>query len=391
MNIPRISTARLPTARAVTGAASAPIQRSSPFTRVPLLVAAGLLLAVTGCRGSEEDSGDSDLLDTADTGSPNGQDTGETGDPSDTADTGDTGDSGETCDVTIKETDPEDGESDWYYRDPVEVTFSEAASTWAEVGLLDAEGAEVPATLTWNEEETRVELLPDPTFEPARTYTLWAEVCEDATEVVFETADYGTGLEMDAGDLVDNTYVVDWNQVEFTEPPYLGTFISGYLDPLLVGVVEVSDDTITLVAALGKETVAGGYKQLDPYSWWLFEESDFSESPFFSADVSAIDFEYDDEEIPVEDFHLEATFAADGSSLGGGKLSGFIDTRPVSRLIGYDEDWACEQVAMLGIECEACPSDQEPYCLDVMAENIEAPLEEGLVIEMATEDTGDSR
>ena len=339
--------------------------------RGALLAALAGVLAFSGCKKDPE------VKDTADTGTP--AETGETGDTAGT----DTGEPPGPCETTIVETDPEAGASEWYIYDALTLTFSDPA-TDATIQVLDGDGAEVPLIITWESDDFRAKVMGDPSFEPSMAYTLHVEICEDTVDVAFSTSAYGETLELEPAELVDNTYVIDFADVDFTEPEGVGAYLRTLLtNPLLVGVVAADASSLTLQAVLGKQKNDGSYKQLSGAEVWSFDDADFTGQPFFSADIGAIEFAYGDMDIPVDDFHLEGTFAADGSSFGGGKVSGILDTRPISEGLGFDEDYLCVAVASFGVACEPCAGDGEPYCLGLLAEDVFAPLEEGLIIDPA--------
>jgi hypothetical protein len=227
-------------------------------------------------------------------------------------------------------------------------------------------------------------LTPAVPLAASTAYTLSASVCGVQTDVGFTTAVYGAELDGEVGALEHLTYVLDLNEVTFTQPEGLELIFSIYgVNPLLVGVASADAEQLTLYVAEGKLGVDGEYRLLrDPRSWW-FDPADFTRQPYFSA-TQDIELAYDEVTIPVSDFHLEGTFAPDGSSIGGLVVSGVADTRDLADDVGGSEDYVCDLVADWGIDCVAC-DDGAVLCLDILAEGVTAPLAPGLDIIPAEE------
>ena len=98
------------------------------------------------------------------------------------------------------------------------------------------------------------------------------------------------------------------------------------------------------------------------------------------------------EELPVEmqealfglhDVVLSGAFATDAETVGGARIEATIDARDAVDWIGVPEEDLCELAGDVGIECEACPDDGQPFCgsliaEDLLAERIDGTLEEVL-------------
>ena len=113
---------------------------------------------------------------------------------------------------------------------------------------------------------------------------------------------------------------------------------------------------------------------------WDFPITDFSTSPYLETQVELITLGYAGIDIPIEDFLLQATFSADGNTLGGGYISGIGDTRNLGALLGEDDPNAiCELAATLGVNCQVC-GDGEPYCLRLSAQDLDGSVLPGLVL-----------
>ncbi len=320
----------------------------------------------------------------------------ETGNIEETGDTGESGETGETddetgdtnvvtpCETVATATTPEDEESGWYYRDPLFVTFSDDAAG-ATFALTDPAGTAVSLSEGWSDGNFQVTLTPDVPLAGNTTYTLHIEVCEYTGDLTFTTSAYGSPMEESADALVGKTYVLDLSKSEILQPEGLGLFLASYLtEPLLIGVNNADESLIGLVGAQGYKKADGTYKQVGD-DVWIFPDADFTTNPYFSASTPSIGIDYLDATITIESFELAGTFAPDGSAIGGGHAQGWGDTREMGPLLelGDDPGAVCEFIDALGlgVSCSAC-ADGEPYCLFLEVEFDEAPLAEGLTIEI---------
>ena len=347
---------------------------------IPLIaLAVGL-----GCsdKGSSDDTGattvDTDTVaddgaidDTAITGSPSGPGGDDT----------DTGTKTVPCEVALEETEPEEGDV-IFYRDPIELEF-DGPGKGAVISLINADTkAEVALSAPlWDNKDTTADVLPAEALTGDSNYTLSVTICDVTTEVNFSTSSFGSPLTKGPATLNDRTYVVELSEVTYTEPAGLGFVLAGTLTvPILVGVQAVYKDTIDLIGAEGVLANEGYYFQNPNLDSWDFSGASW-EDPFFSIDAESVSITYDDVEIPIFDFHLEGTFSPDGSAIGGGKLWGLGDTRNMSGFVASTDPAAiCDLLALSGVNCDPCPSDDEPYCLYLKAEEIEADQEPDLIV-----------
>lgn len=311
-------------------------------------------------------------------------DTDEPVDTSDPVDSGDSGDTGvePTCETTVYATTPEDETKDFYYRDPISVTFSDDASD-AVITLTDGSGAAVGVSTSWSDGNFVATITPDSPLAGSTDYKLHIEICEYAGDLSFTTSPYGDALVEEPPSLEGNTYVFDLSKADIVEPEGLGYLLKSYLtQPLLIGVDHADASTIGLIGAQGELKTNGSYVQYGS-DVWIFPDADFGSAPFFVANTDRIVIDYSSIEIPLETFYLEGSFAPDGSSIGGGYASGWGDTRNMGPLLGLSDDpnAVCGLIdsLQLGINCEEC-SDGGAYCLFLAAEFGEAALEEGLTI-----------
>lgn len=318
-----------------------------------------IVLAALGCNKDAEDTAVTDDTTVVD-------DTG----------TDDTGE--EACEIKPSEFTPEDEAEEVYYRTAMSVAFTGEVNS-ATFELAKADGSD-PVLLEerWYDPADRVELLAGAPLEPSADYALSVTVCGSTYVNSFSTSAYGTPLEGEPQDLTARTYLIKLEDVKFVKPDNVATLIKTFLDmPILVNVQEVEGGEMLLVGAEGWIDGSGGVNQRkrrdqEDVPTWDFEGVEFGQAPFFSADSPGIVLVYDGLDIPVYNFHLEGTFAADGSSFGGGRLWGLADTRNTAPLLNEtDPNHVCDLVGSFGAECEPCP-DGEVFCLFLQGEEITA-------------------
>ena len=164
-------------------------------------------------------------------------------------------------------------------------------------------------------------------------------------------------LESDASDLVGQTYFINLSTADYTEPPGVGSMLGLFLDmPLLLGVASVETDVINFEAGLGEQhPTTGQWSTIGDH--WIFDGADFSGSPYFSAATPLLDIPYGAVTIPVHDFAITGTFAADMSAIGFATFTGLGDTSTMGPLLnlGSDPFALCEFLGDQGIPCADCP------------------------------------
>lgn len=291
---------------------------------------------------------------------------------------------GECTDIFVT-SEPAGGETDWYWRDLPRVFTQTDRVTRYSARLQEADGTPVQTEMQWDENTGLSFVLETGRYLEASTdYVLVLQDCQQTQEIAFTTSALGEPLEEPAASLVGNTYLLDLAGAEWIEPPQLASIIAVYLtDPILLGVRFADDQQIDFLGAPGYTDILGNVTQASGVPTWDFPLADFEAQPFINTQVDAITLQYSIGEvidIPVQDFVLQATFSADGRTLGGGVLSGQADTRGIGLLLNPNDEGAlCELSAGLGVFCEPCP-DGESFCLDLVARDLEGTLQPGLVL-----------
>lgn len=306
--------------------------------------------------------------------------------------TGDGTDTPVTCTTKISDSSyPYPGQIDFYYQADLVIVFSDEKHEANDFTLMDASGAEVTGTLTWNTDNDEATFSPDAPLSPSTTYTMVVSYCAGEAEISFSTSSLGS--EVDVTELPGKAYQIDLGSANFVEPEGIGTVIGGLLEQnILVGVTEASDTTVKMIGAISDADDAdgdGNLEEQDPCNPTIdFPEAAF-ENPHFQVGPETTTISAAGYDITIEDLEIGGDFASDASYFGGGTLSGTVDTRPLAPLLdeGGGEGAICDLVLELEYgECQPCPADGEPFCLTLVVNRITATeLSSGLTV--LTEDT----
>jgi hypothetical protein len=258
---------------------------------------------------------------------------------------------------------PEDGALDHGYRTPLQARFdTEALSASIELVNLDTGGAvSGQSNLAIDgmsvSFEMGVPLARSANFQA----TVRAEAESGCAELVeswnFGTSDLGTAVASPAG-LVGRTYLMDMAAATFVKPAGIGALFNSFMTaPLFTHVTDVSS-TVTLANASGP--VFGNHpnycvntRALPPGSF---------NNPHFLIGPIPFVLPFDAVHVPVSDAYVSGDFSADGSVIGGFRITGLMDTRPLNALVG---DIFCDLMPqMAGYLCESCP-DGTDHCLEL--------------------------
>jgi hypothetical protein len=291
------------------------------------------------------------------------------------------------CDVTIDETFPVSGASDFYYRGVLAFELSDDDST-ATLALQDSAGAAVAGEHTMDGDMHW--FMPAEALAPSTSYVAVLNYCgdEDPVNVEFSTSSLGGAVDGGDASLVGSTYAVDLSSGNFVEPAGVGDLIGGMLENnILIGIKDVADGKLHIRGALSE---AGNVNQ-DYCAQTLesFPEADFSESPYFQIPEGNVDISVAGYDVTINSMSLSGTFAADGSYFGGATLSGELDARDIGPLLegtidSTEPEEICGLLMGFGVQCVECSSDALPYCISLVVDRLAADNTEttiGLVCE----------
>ncbi len=286
----------------------------------------------------------------------------------------DTSGNNNSCDITVDSTIPSSGSADAYYRANIEFQLSDPDST-ATITTT------IPGTQVTSDDGLTVKWVLDGPLDSNTAYTATLDYCGGSVPLSFTTSDLGSLID-DTSTLVGRTYVVALGEARIVEPPGIGSVLSSYLTTdILMGVSSVDGSSLNIIGAVAKADVSPDEQDYcDPTI--PFPTADFSAQPFFTVGPQTTTLSVAGYDIEIGDLNITGTFSSDGTYFDGGTLSGTIDTRPLSPLIddSGNPGAICELAVNFGATCEACPSDGEPYCLTLVADQILAEQVDGVTL-----------
>ena len=307
--------------------------------------------------------------------------TGEADKADDTA--GDTNAAG--CEITFESL-PSSGALDADYRAPIEFHLSDPDTT------ATVTSADIAGTTSSPDGYETIIFTPNEPLAPSTPSTVTLNYCRGSSDITFTTS--GLGAPLSSPDILETrTYALDLAGARILEPAGVGSVLTSYLtQSILVGVVSADATKIQMLGAIGKEDVTPPEQDYcDPSI--DFPEADFTAQPYFQIGPQDTTLAVAGLALEIGDLEITGTFAADGTYFAGGTLAGVIDTRPLAPLLGDDsgdEGAICDLAISFGAVCEACPADGEPYCLSLVADQIQALEVEGetLVVVAGSDCTG---
>lgn len=273
------------------------------------------------------------------------------------------------CEVVISQTDPFDGQSDHYWRDPFVFTFSEPDDT-AQV-LFDR-----PGTSWWDESGTVLTFQPDQPLEPSASHSVAIDFCRSTPELAFQTSPFGLPIS-DPSALVGKTWEVQLGSGRFVEGRGIGEPLAGFFNrSVYFQVLGLGPAGLDLrVAMSGTPVDPAG--QDTCFATVDLMGLDPSEAPYFTFDVEDFVLGAWEGSLAMLEFSLKGTIAADGSVVGG---VGYRTTVPVGQLGALfditDVAETCALIEEQGVPCEVCPDFSDSACVTVSADRIQANLVE---------------
>ena len=204
-------------------------------------------------------------------------------------------------------------------------------------------------------------------------------------------------------DVTGFSYAIDLSTGVWVKPsPLIGGLLGDALDvQVLMSVEEATDETLDLVGAL-PDTDSEELVQDVCLPTLDFDPIDFSDSPYFRVGPTNFPIELMGFSLTIWDMDISGIFESDGEGMTKIGLAGTLDVREIGEALGdtevdlpvdlSDPDSTCDLLASIpgiGVECEDCPSDDEPYCIAIELEEITAEKVEATV-EPITEDEIDA-
>ena len=239
--------------------------------------------------------------------------------------------------------------------------------------------------------ETTITFEPSERLESSTRYSLMVDYCgSDATTMIpFETSIEGSPVQ---DELTGNLYGFDLSEAEITKPSGLGELLSGMYEeglPSSVYIEIAEHDGNDLTYRTASEELCNGMEGV----------ADFTNNPSASFEFN----EFAHGETIYNNGILNGEFTTDGMEFNG-SLSTIVDYRTQTDLLsmwfglwGSDEESAYEMCDLLlgfGVECEPCPTDGEPLCveyeytgtafLDSVSDDLLISVDECAIIEQGT-------
>ncbi len=290
------------------------------------------------------------------------------------------------CPHVVVSTEPDAGESAWFYRDAPRILTSTTDPSGYEAVLAEAEGRLVETEVVWSELDSTLSLVPAEPLRPATDFELVVQDCERTSSIEFTTSSFGLPLVDGGDDLPGRTYRLDLAGARWQKPQGLGSTLASFLtEPILIGVVYVDAERIDLLGAPSSVSDLGVVSQASAPTWDFPVAAFALTDPRFTVAVDAIellvDVEGDTTALPVTEFAFTGTLSPDGDRIGGGALSGIADTRSLASAALGSENAICEIAeTSFQISCFDCASDGEPFCLELEAEGVSGVEQPGLTL-----------
>jgi len=270
-----------------------------------------------------------------------------------------------TCDTTIPQTWPLDGDTRFYNRDTVEFTLSKPDPSATVIAPYDGEQSV-------SEDGLVVSFAAADPLEPDTAYTVELDYCRGTAGIDFTTSELGRDLEGEL-DLEGRVYAGDFSGVRYAQGDGVGQIISTFLgETVLLQVIQATEAVFQLRVALAIED--GGELVQDPCGTTAdLPEADFSAVPYFSHEGQDVVLTAYDTEMHMSGFQASGTVSADNSYLGGIALEVTLDTREAAVALGLSAEDICVLAENVGLACEPC-ADGLPYCGTLQMDELYADL-----------------
>ena len=290
-----------------------------------------------------------------------GAPTYEDGDPLGDDDDDDAGgDDDDASGAGILNLDPAPDSTGHHYRTPLSATFTEVAGGTA-ITLFDAYGAVVPTELSWNADDTRVWIWPQPRLEPDSDYSVEIVIGGQLLNYAFATS--RVGLLDDDVDPTGAVYSLGFESLRVLSPSGLGTNTQPASDVSpLVQIGEASPSATSLSFGLGHDD-AGNWFQDECATAGPIQTSGAltTRDALISGAPGLLAFPLGDAWMELELADLAFDVSPDGESLVEFEVSGWLREASLNALLGSES--GCELVASASESvCETCP-DSGGVCL----------------------------
>jgi len=266
--------------------------------------------------------------------------------------------------ITITETTPISGASDFFIADSISFELT-AEDPSASISLSSADGDVAGSSSV---DGATVTFTPDAMLVPSTEYTASLTYCGDTNpvDVAFTTSDLGSAV---SDSLAGKTFAVDIGSGTFVQPPGVGALIGEvFSNNILLGIKDDQGGELAIRGALSIENEMD--QDMCTETLEEFPAADFSNNPFFEIPEGDVTLSVAGVTATIYGLNVSGVFSPDGSYFGGGELRGALDARDLVSVVGElglevsSADEICDLVAGFGVPCEPC-ADGEDYCVGI--------------------------
>ncbi len=285
---------------------------------------------------------------------------------------------------------PEPGDES-LYTDRVEVTWDAVPVNPALI-VTDEAGDAIPGEVTEDDNGRTLHFTADAIFTASSTVNV--EVTFDCLEEPavwsFSTGPYGQELD-DPNDLIDRVLLIDLGSADIVEPKGVGPLLEGFVADVYVlfHLMDVSDfaaDELHVMGAIGEldggDVVQDMCSETIPLTFGQDGVIDTADDlparwddPWLRIGPTDLTLDVQGTVATINDLNLELLFHPQATGFVGGSLAGSVDTRELISLVDSEDPNAICDLAekVVGVSCIDCGGG-EPYCLSLLAENIQGEM-----------------
>ena len=271
------------------------------------------------------------------------------------------------CDTIVVDTQPVNGATDHYYRDPVVFQLSEPDPTATVM-------ADFAGSVSVSDDGLTITFSPDQPLEASSDYSVALDYCYGRPEISFETSAYGAPLEAST-DIEGAVYTLKFTDGDYTVGASAGELLNAVFSrPILIQLQETDGPYLDIVAAVGKVGVSPTEQDTCGRTLLVNHVStdNLRSSGHISGGVEDQIFGANRGLLRFDSFDFEGTVSADGMSLGGIRYGAEMGVAEMVALLPEfgDEDAVCLLADNLDIPCEPCGTDPDLLCIQIAAEHI---------------------
>ena len=278
---------------------------------------------------------------------------------------------GEPCDTQLATFTPADGATPAGRTTPIRVMFTGTSENVA----FDVTGPGGPINGTTTTENGVATFTPNAPY-PENTEIQWSlSACDAFASGSFSTGTLETSLSSD--DLAGSTYSVDLANATWVSPSNGGALISQVFGGVfLIGIQSAQSNELDCIGAAGEATAGGSWQQDPCFPTIDFDSVDFSTNPYFALHTPLLEFAVQGMSAKIHDVAITGGLTDEALTEGG--FSGEVDLRDYTAALGSN---GCSTIALVGLSCTACRSDDELQCIWLEAVDVDGERVGGLSLQ----------